>query len=201
MLKTKTSTNGRKKTKCQLGQVALLCVLMSVILSLSIQAGIQASYGSSSSSNSSSEQQVRTLRIKANVEKNIVAQAGTQVIRFQVADEKSHQPIGGAITAATVKYADGKSVRQFSAPTDTSGRSSFSWQLERNAPLGSYAVVYSVSETGYVSQLFDSWFSVVAHGMTINKSTPSYYYGSSSLSIAGSPVHIERSIHIEQFYN
>lgn len=154
--------------------------------------GIQTSYATTA------YPEVGTLRIKVNLDKNMVAQGGTQIIRFQVADEKNHQPIGGAITSATVTYADGKTVRQLSALTDVSGHSSISWQIERNAPLGSYMVLYSVSETGYVSQSnFGNSFGVVAHGLALNKFTIPYYYGSSSAGITHSSIHAERSIHME----
>lgn len=141
-------------------------------------------------------------RIKVHLDKSIVPEGGSQAIRFQVVDEKSLQPIGGAITSATVKYPDGKTVRQFSTATDTSGLSSIPWQIERNAPLGSYVVVYSVFETGYVSQSFDTSFSVVAHGMAlINKSIDSYYNDTSSLDIAGASIHIEHSVHMQHYYS
>jgi uncharacterized protein YfaS (alpha-2-macroglobulin family) len=120
--------------------------------------------------------EVRTLIVKVHLNKSIVQQGDTQTICFQVADEKTHQPISGAITSATVKYADGTTIRQFSAPTDTSGRSSISWKIERNAPLGSYDVLYSVFETGYVAESnFDNSFSVMAHGIALNKPTDNYY--------------------------
>lgn len=62
--------------------------------------------------------------------------------------------------------------RRFSAPTDASGRSSVSWQIEHSVPLGSYAVVYSTYKTGYVSQSkFDTSFTVVGHGVKNNLST------------------------------
>jgi hypothetical protein len=185
------------KTTRQQTSAALSFVIMGLILISYIQMSIQASYATTGSN-----QEIRTLRIKVHLDKSIVAQGGTQAMRFQVNDEKSHQPIGGAITSATVNYADGKTVRQFSAPTDTSGRSSMSWQIESNAPLGSYGVFYSVFETGYVSQSnFNNAFSVVAHGMALNKSTNNYYSDSSSLSITAPSLHIERSKDIKQYYN
>ena len=191
------SRNDRKKATIHVISAALSFVIMGLLLISYIQMGIQASYATTSSN-----QEVRTLRIKVHLDKSIVAQGGTQAMRFQVYDEKSHQPIGGAITSATINYADGKTVRQFSAATDASGRSSISWQIESNAPLGTYGMVYSVFETGYVSQSnFGTSFSVVAHGMGLNKSTNNYYYGSSSLSITAPSLRIERSIHTKQYYN
>jgi hypothetical protein len=174
--------------------------VISILISF-MQMGIQASYAITEFP------EVRTFRIKVGLDNNIVAQGGTQVIRFQVDDEKSHQSIAGAITRATVKYPDGKTVRQFSAPTDMSGRSSISLRIEPNAPPGSYEVLYSVFETGYVSEWnFGDSFGVVEHGMALNKSINSYNYngsssvsvtGSSSVSVTGSSTQIVRSVHIK----
>jgi hypothetical protein len=196
LLKTSISITDRKNTTRESGSVVLFSFLLtSVILILisSIQMGIQASYATTAFP------EVRTFRIKVGLDKNVVAQGGTQVIRFQVDDEESHQSIAGAITRATVKYADGKTVRQFSAPTDMSGRSSISLRIERNAPVGSYEVLYSVFETGYVSESnFGDSFGVVEHGMALNKSINNYYYyGSSSISLTGSSTQIVHSIHIK----
>ena len=145
--------------------------------------------------------QIRTLMIKVHTSKSLVLQGHTQTIRFQVADQKTHQPIGGAITTATVEYAGGNTIRQFSAPTDALGYSLISWKIERNAPLGSYSVSYSVRETGYESESnFGNSFSVIAPSIS---STNNYDSISSSYAqgSAGSAVHIERSIPMNQFYN
>jgi hypothetical protein len=196
LLKTSISITDRKNTTRESGSVVLLFLflLTSVILILisCIQMGIQASYATTAFP------EVRKFGIKVGLDKNIVAQGGTQAIRFQVDDEESHQSIAGAITRATVKYPDGKTVRQFSAPTDMSGRSSISLRIEPNAPLGSYEVLYSVFETGYTSESnFGDSFGVVEHGMALNKSINSNYYnGSSSVSLTGSSTQIVRSVHI-----
>jgi hypothetical protein len=147
-------------TRGHLGPVILLPVLMTLILFSYIQGPfIEPIYAAQQ------EEGVGTLGIKAYIESIAVQQGKTQIIHFQVADQKSHQPIGGAITSATVSYADGKTVRHFSVPTDASGRSSISWRIERNAPVGHYDVVYSVSETGYVPESFGGSFSVVGHNV------------------------------------
>lgn len=119
-----------------------------------IQAIIQISYAA---------QQVRTLRIIVQLDKIAVPQGDAQTIRFQVVDEKTSVPIGGAITSSTVNYPDGTTVRQFSAPTDSSGHASVTWKIEADAPLGPYSIHNSAFETGYLSTNFENSFNVVTH--------------------------------------
>ena len=77
----------------------------------------------------------------------------------------THQPIGGAVTSVLVRYPDVRTVRQFTATTDTLGHPTVSWKIEDNAPLG-YVALYGVSETGYISPSgFDNSFSVVSHSI------------------------------------
>src|SRR5690242_18358633 len=140
--------------------VAVLPVLMTLILLSFIQSSIvQPSYASEQ------EEGVRTFRIKAYLENSVVEHENKETIHFQVADHKTHQPIGGAITSATVSYADGKTVRYFSVPTDASVRSSISWRIEQDAPDGRYNVAYSVSEPGYEPAYFGGSFSVVENSV------------------------------------
>jgi hypothetical protein len=188
-----TKESRKKMTRAQLGPVALSPVLVTLILFSYIQGCfIQPSYADQQ------EEGVRTLGIKAYIENIVVQQGKTQTIHFQVADQKSHQPIGAAITSATVSYADGKTVRHFSVPTDASGRSSISWRIERNAPAGLYNVVYSVAETGYVPESFGGSFSVVAHSvkygcLSSSSSSSSSDSSLSVLDIAGPLTHIAGS--------
>jgi hypothetical protein len=183
-LKTKVS---KKRTRVRLGPFALLPVLMALVLFSYMQGSfIQPIYAAQQ------EEGVRTLGIKAYTDNIVVQQGKTQTIHFQVADQYSHQPIGGAITSVTVSYADGKTVRHFSVPTDASGRSSISWRIERNAPTGLYNMVYSVSETGYVSESFGGSFSVVARNVNYGCLSSSSSSDSSSLvlDIVGPSTHI-----------
>ena len=169
-------------TRGYLRLVALLPMLMTFILFFCIQSSfIQPSYASQQ------EEGVRTLRIKAYLDNIVVEHNNKETIHFQVADHKTHQPIGGAITSATVSYADGKTVRYFSVPTDASGHSSISWRIERNAPDGVYNVVYSVYETGYEPASFGGSFNVVADSvnngclsLSLSSSSCSSYSSSSS---------------------
>src|SRR4051812_38860494 len=164
-------------TRGHLGLVALLPVLMTLVLISCIQSTfIPPSYASQE------EEGVRTLRVKAYLENSVVEHNNKETLYFQVADQKTHQPIGGAITSATVSYADGKTVRYFSVPTDALGRSSISWKIERNAPDGIYNVVYSVSETGYEPASFGGSFSVVAHSVNYDCLSLSSTLSSSSCS-------------------
>ena len=162
-------------TRGYLRLVALLPMLMTFILFFCIQSSfIQPSYASQQ------EEGVRTLRIKAYLDNIVVEHNNKETIHFQVADHKTHEPIGGAITSATVSYADGKTVRYFSVPTDASGHSSISWRIERNAPDGVYNVVYSVYETGYEPASFGGSFNVVAD--SVNNGCLSLSSSSSSCS-------------------
>jgi hypothetical protein len=177
--------------RVHLGLVALLPVLMTLVLISCIQSTfIPPSYASQE------EEGVRTLRVKAYLENSVVEHNNKETVYFQVADQKTHQPIGGAITSATVSYADGKTVRYFSVPTDASGRSSISWKIERNAPDGLYNVAYSVFETGYEPAYFGGSFSVVAHNVNydclflsanLSSSSCSSSFSSSTLSSSYSP--------------
>lgn len=110
-----------------------------------------------------------SLRIKVQMDKAVIAQGNTQTIEFQVSDAMTHQPIGGAVTSILVRYPDIRTVRQFTATTDVSGHASVSWQIEDNAPLGSYTALYGVSETGYISPSgFDNSFSVIPHSINLS---------------------------------
>ncbi len=150
----------KKMRRGHIRVVAVLPVLMTLILFSCIQSSfVQPSYASQQ------EEGVRTFKIKAYLENIVVEHGNKETIHFQVTDHKTHQPIGGAITSATVSYADGKTVRYFSVPTDASGHSSISWRIEQDAPDGRYNVAYSVSETGYEPAYFGGSFSVVAHNV------------------------------------
>ena len=83
-------------TRGYLGLVALLPVLMTLILFSCIQSSfIPPSYAAQQ------EEGARTLRIRAYLENIEVEHGNKETIHFQVADHKTHQPIGGAITSAT----------------------------------------------------------------------------------------------------
>jgi len=170
-----------KMTRGLIGQIASLPVLMTLILFYYTHISfIETSYGAQL------EEGIRTLAIKAYLENVVIRQGEKQTIHFQVADQKSHQPIGGAITSATVSYADGKTVKHISVPTDASGSSSISWRVESNAPDGRYDVLYSVFETGYVSESFGGGsFTVVAN--SVNDGCQSLSPSSSSSSLSLSP--------------
>jgi hypothetical protein len=188
VFKIKTSRK-EKMIIIQLAAVKLLAVLMTLVL-FSYAGGsfVHLSYAA--------QQQVGgvgTLEIKASLDKIVVEQGKTQTIHFQVADQRSRIPIGGAITSATIDYADGKTVRHFSMPTDPSGRSSISWKIDRNAPIGRYDVGYSVFETGYVPESFGGGsFSVITRNVNNNCFSSS---GSSLiiLDTEGSSTHVSSS--------
>ena len=103
-----------------------------MILILYVQVDIQTSYGQQ-------QPALPSVRIKVQMDKAVIAQGNTQTIEFQVSDAMTHQPIGGAVTSVLVRYPDVRTVRQFTATTDTLGHSTVSWKIEDNAPLGTYA--------------------------------------------------------------
>jgi hypothetical protein len=178
-------------TRVQTRPVALLSVLLTLIsFSCMHNFFFQLSFATQE------EEGVRTLGIKVYLENSVIGQGKEQTINFHVADQKSDQPIGAAITSATVSYADGQTVRQFSEPTDESGRSSITWTIERDAPGGIYEVVYSVFQTGYVPESFVSSFTVLAYNVDngcLSPSSSSVYSSSLVQDGAGSSTHIDRS--------
>lgn len=136
-----------------------LFVLVAAIL---ISYVFQISYAQSVSS---SPPVLKTFRIKAQLDKSIIGRGNTQTIQFAVVDQKTRQPVGGAITRATVTYPAGTPVRQFSVLTDSAGHSTISWQIEDDAPPGTYVVRYDVFFQGYAEEGFTSNFSVVSHSV------------------------------------
>ena len=137
--------------------VAFLSVLMNLILFSNIHSSFsQHSYADPQ------EEGIRTLEVEVNLSNPVAGYGKEQIMHFQVADQKSDVPISGAITSATVSYPDGKTIKHLSVPTDASGRSSISWTIERDDPVGIYEVVYSVSQTGYESESFEGAFDLGA---------------------------------------
>lgn len=108
---------------------------------------------------------VKTFRIEAQLKKSVIARGDTQEIQYAVVDQKTRQPISGAITRETVTYPAGTPVRQFSTITDSSGHSTMSWQIEDDAPLGTYHVTLDVFQQGYVEESFATNFSVTSHNV------------------------------------
>ncbi|HEY6405392.1 MAG TPA: hypothetical protein VIX38_04890 [Nitrososphaeraceae archaeon] len=156
-------------TRGQLHSVAFLSVLMNLILFSNIHISIsQHSYADPQ------EEAIRTLEIDVNLNNPVVGHGKEQIIDFQVTDQKSDKPVSGAITSATVSYADGKTIKHLSVPTDTSGRSSISWTIERDAPNGIYEVVYSVYQTGYKTESFAGSFNLVGQNADYTCSSSSY---------------------------
>lgn len=142
-------------TRGKIHLVAFLSLLMNLILFSNMHSSFsQDSYADPQ------EGAIRTLEVEVNLNNPVVGYEKEQIIHFQVTDQKSDKPIGGAITSATVSYADGKTIKHFSVPTDALGRSSISWTIERDAPDGIYEVVYSVTQTGYVSESFEGSFDL-----------------------------------------
>lgn len=142
-------------TRGKIHLVAFLSVLMNLILFSNLHSSFsQDSYADPQ------EEAIRTLEVEVNLNDPVVGYEKEQIIHFQVTDQKSDKPISGAITSATVSYADGKTIKHLSVPTDASGRSSISWTIGRDAPNGIYEVVYSVSQTGYISESFEGSFTL-----------------------------------------
>ncbi|MGA7541456.1 MAG: hypothetical protein WBW34_00175 [Nitrososphaeraceae archaeon] len=156
-------------TRGKIYPVAFLSVLMNLILF----SNIHSSFSQHGYANPQ-EEAIRTLEVEVNLNNPVVGYEKEQIIHFQVTDQKSNKPISGAITSATVSYADGKTIKHLSVPTDASGHSSISWTIERDAPNGIYEVVYSVSQTGYVSESFEGSFTLGVHNVDYGCSYSSY---------------------------
>jgi hypothetical protein len=142
--------------------LGVIFVLVGAIL---IPYVFQISYAQSVSGSPPS---LRFFRIKAELDKSVIPRGQEQTIEFSVEDSKSHNPVAGAITRATVTYPAGTPVRQFSGITDLSGHSTISWRIERNAPLDTYDVSYKVELEGYSTEDFSTNFAVVGHGVNNN---------------------------------
>jgi hypothetical protein len=130
-----------------------LVAFLSVLVNLILFSNMHSSFSQRSYADPQDEA-IRTLEVEVNQNNPVVGYGKEQIIHFQVTDQKSDKPVSGAITSATVSYADGETIKHLSVPTDASGRSSISWTIERDAPNGIYEVVYSVSQTGYISESF-----------------------------------------------
>src|SRR4029453_17968393 len=75
------------------------------------------------------EEAIRTLEVEVDLKNPVVGYEEEQIIHFQVTDQKSDKPISGAITSATISYADGETIKHLSVPTDATGRSSISYTI------------------------------------------------------------------------
>jgi hypothetical protein len=146
--------------KLQIHLIAFLSVLVNLILFSNMHSSFsQHSYADPQ------EEAIRTLEVEVDLNNPVVGYGKEQIIHFQVTDQKSDKPISGAITSTTISYADGKTIKHLSVPTDASGRSSISLAIERDAPIGTYEVVYSVDHIGYVSESFEGSFTLGAHNV------------------------------------
>ncbi len=97
--------------------------------------------------------------VKSVLDKSVVVRGDSQTIRIKAFDANTGAPVGGAIARATVRYADGVTVRQFSAPTDASGVAVISWTIESDAVPGAFSVTFGISAGAYVTEQFDNTFS------------------------------------------
>jgi hypothetical protein len=133
-----------------------LFALMSLILISYVAAGIQTSYA---------QEATKTLSAKVVLDKSVVVRGDTQTIRIKAFDANTGQPVSGAIARATVRYADGVTVRQFAVPTDASGVASISWTIESDTVPGAFSASFGVSAAAYVTEQFDNTFSVVVNSI------------------------------------
>jgi len=141
-----------KNSNKQAGLVTLFA-LMSLILISYVAASIRPSYA---------QEVTKTLDGKVVVDKNVVVRGDSQTIRLKAFDADTGQPVSGAIARATVRYADGVTVRQFATPTDASGVAVISWTIESDAVPGAFSVTFGLPAGAYVTESFDNTFSVVA---------------------------------------
>jgi hypothetical protein len=144
-----------KNSNKQAGLVTLFA-LMSLVLISYVAASIQTSYA---------QEVTKTLDGKVVLDKSVVVRGDTQAIRIKAFDADTGQPVSGAIARATVRYADGVTVRQFATPTDASGVAVISWTIESDTVPGAFAATFSLSAAAYVTESFDNTFSVVAHSV------------------------------------
>jgi uncharacterized protein YfaS (alpha-2-macroglobulin family) len=142
----------RTNSNKQAGLVTLFALMSLVVISY-VAASIQTSYA---------QQVTKTLDGKVVLDKSVVVRGDTQTIGLRAVDADTGQPVGGAIARATVRYADGVTVRQFATPTDASGVAVISWRIESDAVPGAFSATFALSAAAYVTEVFDNAFSVVA---------------------------------------
>ena len=111
---------------------------------------------------------IKFFRIKAELDKAVIARGQTQSIEVTAEDSKSHEPVAGAIARVVVTYPAGTPVLHFSGFTDSSGQATISWHVEDNAPLDTYAVTADVFLQGYTEDSFTLNYAVVAHDVNDN---------------------------------
>ena len=141
-----------KNSNKQKGLVTLFA-LMSLILISYLATVIQTSYA---------QEATKTLDGKAVLDKSVVVRGERQTIWLKAFDANTGAPVGGAIARATVRYADGVTVRQFAVPTDASGVAVISWKIESDAVPGVFSATIGLSAAAYVTEQLDNTFSVVA---------------------------------------
>ena len=131
-----------KNSNKQAGLVTLFA-LMSLTLISYITASIQTSYA---------QEVTKTLDGKVVLDKSVVVSGDRQTIWLKAFDANTGQPVSGAIARATVRYADGVTVRQFSAPTDASGVAVISWTIESDTVPGAFSATFGLSAAAYVTE-------------------------------------------------
>ena len=148
----------RTNSNKQAGLVTLFA-LMGLILISYVAASIQTSYA---------QELTKTLDGKVVLDKSVVKRGDSQTIWLRAVDADTGQPVSGAIARATVRYADGVTVRQFATPTDANGVAVISWTIESNTVPGAFSATFGLSAAAYVTEQFDNTFSVVAQSINDN---------------------------------
>ena len=154
-----------KNSNKQAGLVTLFA-LMSLILISSVAVGVQTSYA---------QQVTKTLDGKVVLDKSVVVVGNRQTIWIKAFDANTGQPVSGAIARATVRYADGVTVRQFAVPTDANGVAVISWTIESDAVPGAFSATFGISAAAYVTEQFDNTFSVVAQSVDDHNNNDSHH--------------------------
>jgi len=99
------------------------------------------------------------------LDKSVVKRGDSQTIWLRAVDADTGQPVSGAIARATVRYADGVTVRQFATPTDALGIAVISWTIESDTVPGAFSATFGLSAAAYVTEQFDNTFTVVAQSV------------------------------------
>src|SRR6476646_7067390 len=120
----------KKNSNKKQASLVTLFALMGLILISYVAASIQTSYA---------QEVTKTLNGKVVLDKSVVVRGDRQTIWLKAVDADTGGPVGGAIARATVRYADGVTVRQFATPTDASGVAVISWTIESDAVPGVFS--------------------------------------------------------------
>src|SRR5206468_3627851 len=92
--------------------------------------------------------QTKSLLVSIGIAKNPIAPETKETSTVTVSDADSHQRVVGASVDGEVKYVS-PTIKRFFNTTNQSGQVSYTWDIERDSPPGTYTVTAQSSAAGY----------------------------------------------------